>query len=191
MLPTTKGDKNADWSELKSCDNVQFIISLSTMSIDTKTLFQVIPPSDNVNILSCKLSTPYRNSYDIRKYLLCHIKHVGKYYLSPSDDKELPPQCLPPGVTPVWVERTHLVSDTEVLEYCEQLTVGHTTVLYRDNYSDITRDWCSEQGWHYQDIDQFYGCEDKTVICWERSVIWPEAVSRARNRLILVTTRGR
>ena len=117
---------------------------------------------------------------------------MGSTYLSPSDDKELPPQCLPPGVTPVWVERTHLVSDTEVLEYCEQLTVGHTSVLYlSDNYSDITRDWCSERGWHYQYIGQFAGCEDNTVICLENSMIVPESVSRARNRLILVTTRGR
>ena len=90
------------------------------------------------------------------------------------------------------MERTHLVSDTEVLEYCQQLTVGHTTVLYTsDNYSDITRDWCSEQGWHYQDIAQFQGCEDKTVICWDNCVVVTEAVTRARNRLILVTTRGR
>ena len=90
------------------------------------------------------------------------------------------------------MEKTHLVSDTEVLEYCEQLTVGHTTVLYygSDNYSDRTSDWCSEQGWHYQDIIQFIGCEDQTVICWEICVL-TESVSRARNMLILVNTRGR
>ena len=92
--------------------------------------------------MSTKLTTQYRNSKAIREYLVCHIKHLGINYLSPSDDIELPPQYLPPGDTPVWVDRTHLVSDEEIMQYCKQLTVGHTTVLYDVNSSDITRAWC-------------------------------------------------
>ena len=86
-----------------------------------------------------------------------------------------------------------MITDSHILEYCRQLTVGHTTVLYDgdENSSDITRAWCEEQGWDYQDIRQFYGCEDNTVICLEDCVREYEAVSRARNKLILVTTRGR
>ena len=86
-----------------------------------------------------------------------------------------------------------MITNSHILEYCRQLTVGHTTVLYDDeeNSSDITRALCEEQGWDYQDIFKFFGCEDNTVICLDSCVRSPESVSRARNKLILVTTRGR
>ena len=93
----------------------------------------------------------------------------------------------------MWLDRTQLITDSHILEYCRQITVGHTTVLYygEENCSDITRALCEQQGWDYQDISQFVGCEDNTVICLEDCVFYHESVSRARNKLILVTTRGR
>ena len=190
--PCSEGANNADWSHLRTHPNINCILALSPES-QTDTLVNVIPPTDN--ILSTRLCTPYRNSANIRNYLMCHVNHGGGGYLSVSEDRELPSHCLPPGGKPDWVEITHLVRETEVLEYIKTIiTEGHSvTVLHdRDKDDSETRAWCFNQGWGYKDRVDIYGSEDQVVICIGYDcVLSYECVSRARNQLILVTNRGR
>ena len=120
---------------------------------------------------------------------------MGSRYLSVSEDRELPSHCLPPGGKPDWVEMTHLVRETEVLEYIKTIiTEGHSvTVMHgRDKNDSETRAWCFNQGWGYKDGGEMIGSEDQVVICiGDDCVFLNECVSRARNQLILVTNRGR
>ena len=130
----------------------------------------------------------------LRQFTIHH--GLSKGYMSTSGDEELPQDVLPPGPLPLWVERTESVGDREVLQYLSDQTVGHTTVLYldyySDNYSSELSDMCAERGWGYRGIVNYYGCEDSTVICLDSGyVLLPEALTRARNNLCLVTTRGR
>ena len=67
------------------------------------------------------------------------------------------------------------------------------TVIYHDEggYNKNTSRWCEENGWAYVSIGHFRGSEDRVVVCMEEAVLYTEAISRARNRLYLVSTRGR
>ena len=190
IIPCAEGANSADWSGLRTYPNINCILALSTVS-NTDSLFSVTPPTDN--ILSTRLCTPYRNSFHIRNYLRCLISHAGRGYISMSEDHELDSDCLPPGGKPVWVERTDLVKDTEVLEYIKNIvTVGHSvTVLYDYDENSETSAWCSDKGWRYKYGRDIFGSEDQVIICFGDCVRSPECVSRARNQLILVTTRGR
>ena len=131
----------------------------------------------------------------LRKYSLYTIQHVlSNLYLSTSEDEELLQDVLPPGPLPLWVERTESVGDREVLQYLSDQTVGHTTVLYdnSDGYSSELSDMCAERGWGYCAILDYHGCEAATIICLGSAcVLYPESVTRARNKLCLVSTRGR
>ena len=61
----------ADWSFLKSRENVDFIVTLSTFAA-AKALVEVVHPSDS-NVVSQRLTTPHRRSasFEVRKSDLC------------------------------------------------------------------------------------------------------------------------
>ena len=58
-------------------------------------------------------------------------------------------------------------------------------------YNKNTARWCEEKSWTYVSDRHFTGSEDRVVVCMERAVLRYEAISRARNRLYLVSTKGR
>ena len=67
------------------------------------------------------------------------------------------------------------------------------TVIYdrQGGYNKNTARWCEEKNWTYDSNLHFTGSEDRVVVCMERAARYTEAISRARNRLYLVSTRGR
>ena len=67
------------------------------------------------------------------------------------------------------------------------------TVIYHSEggYNKNTARWCEEKGWTYVSDIHFRGSEDRVVVCMDGAVGYTEAISRARNRLYLVSTRGR
>ena len=67
------------------------------------------------------------------------------------------------------------------------------TVIYdsEGGYNKNTARWCEEKSWTYVSDVHIRGSEDRVVVCMEEAVLYSEAISRARNRLYLVSTRGR
>ena len=67
------------------------------------------------------------------------------------------------------------------------------TVIYnsKGGYYKKTALYCEDKDWSYVSDNHFRGSEDSVVVCMERAVLVTEAISRARNRLYLVSTRGR
>ena len=194
VVPTDRdGVVGADWAGLTTRGSVSYILALSPLST-SDTLHSVTPPVDR-QTLSVRLSTPYRNSRPIRQYLLYCVYHAASNYLSPSEDRELPGHLLPAGALPVWVERTEHVEDREVLEKVRDEYVGEgqtVTVLYnKDEDSEGGRQWCREQGWPYRAWHDYVGSEAGVVVVMGRAVAYPEAISRGRQGLVMVTTRGR
>ena len=132
------------------------------------------------------------------------IQHDGLGgYLSPSDDHQLDADHLPTGHLPVWIQRTGQVTDVQVLERVKSdYLLGDNTVTvlyYYNNRNDETAAWCEAQGkvgpdqsgrnkWRYVNMVEMRGSEDKYIVVMDR--ISYEHISRGRNRMVLVTTRG-
>ena len=66
----------------------------------------------------------------------------------------------------------------------------HATILrYKENESEEIAQWCDQNGCRYITDKYPWGIEDQVVVIFNSSP-GPEALSRARNCLIMVTTDG-
>ena len=95
---------------------------------------------------------------------------------------------------PIWVERSREVSDEEVFEFVNE-NFGDDeakqsfTVVYKTPGAEAEK-WCSEHQWRYLDRYNIFGSEDQGVILLD-PYLSPEQISRGRNLLVIVTTRGK
>ena len=119
----------------------------------------------------------------------------GQAYLSGTEEDNQASH-LPPGQLPVWVERSWRVSDDQVLKFIKEKYLAETnlsvTVLY-DDYdgpSATAKDWCREHGWKYLNGTDITGSEDQCIVLMD-GILSTEKISRGRNLLVIVTTRGR
>ena len=148
-------------------------------------------PADQQLVLSRRLLTPHRNCHQIRQLHLFLLKHYVGGYLSTAEDVAAP--LLPPGRLPLWVQRTEEESDVSVLEmvkeeYTDSLSV---TVIHGWRSSEEVRVWCQGQGWRYVEEGRMTGSEDQCVVVLaDRDSVYIESISRGRNLLVMVTTRG-
>ena len=122
------------------------------------------------------------------------VQHLGRAYLSGTDDDEQA-EHLPPGQLPVWVERTHKVTDGQVLNFIKERFVtgvnpSVTVLHYGVDPSAKAEEWCGELGWRYLDGAEMFGSEDKCIVLMD-ATISSEEISRGRNLLVIVTTRGK
>ena len=149
-------------------------------------------PADQQLVLSRRLLTPHRNCHQIRQLNLFFIHHYGRGYLSPAEDVAAP--LLPPGRLPLWVQRTEEESEVSVLEMVKEEYTDSLSVTVIHKYrksSEEVRVWCQGQGWRYVWEDRMTGSEDQCVVLLaDRNNQYLEAISRGRNLLVMVTTRG-
>ena len=134
------------------------------------------------------------------------IQHGSRGHLSLSNDQELPADMLPRGRVPIWLQRTEEVTDVQILEKVKEYHVHSdetVTVMY-EKHNDDVKTWCEEQGWRnpevpaddrvrkwrYLDRNTVYGIEDMVAIIIS-DIVDTEAISMARNMVVMVTTRGR
>ena len=111
-------------------------------------------------------------------------------------DTELPSSHLPPGQLPVWISRTEEVEEVEEVEVLEMVKMKYLgtyeglTVMYdSDKHGQITADYGQQNGWRYMDRNSMRGSEDQCVI-YITDTMKHENISRGRNTLIIITTRG-
>ena len=179
-----------DWASFQPCKNLDFMIALAPWDRISDTVHQVTPPADQQLILSRRLLTPHRNCHQIRQFNLFILHHHNK--LSLEEDVAAP--LLPPGRLPLWVQKTEEESDVSVLEmlkeeYTNSLSV---TVIYMlsESYKEVEV-WCQEKGWRYVKEANMNGSEDECVVLLGDGIIGIlESISRGRNMLVVVTTRG-
>ena len=196
--PMSKDEKanelcKADWSNLTTKDQVDCLISLQTYT-DSKTLYHVVPPCNNF-IVSQQTLTPHRNCAGIATFLKYSIAHIGVTYLSTEGDQQA--EHLPPGSRPFWIRRSRRVTDEEILEFVKRNLLPEDrrdtgTVLYQQgNPRAAAERWCaSNNGWRYIEAHKMVGSEDRCVVLMDVGVP-PEFISRGRNLLVIVTTRGK
>ena len=83
------------------------------------------------------------------------------------------------------------VTDAAILQLIqkEYVTNETTTVMYKDIPDEEASAWCKKQGWGYVREAMMFGSEDQCVVLL-RARPTVEFVSRGRNLLVMVTTRG-
>ena len=148
----------------------------------------------NSTTLGCQLFTKHRNGFKIA-VLLEHFKAFYKLgWIDDSQDIPISKVILPPGRSPVWIQRGKSVHDMNILEHIKAnhvLKHESVTVLYHKNHNNMNIIlWCSHNKWKCIERNEFYGCEDDVIVIFDIDVIEPEQVSRAKNGLIILTTQG-
>ena len=168
------------------------MIALNPWGRDSGTAYHVTPPADQQLVLSRRLLTPHRNCLEIRQLALFLLHHYADCYLSPAEDVET--TILPPGRLPLWIQRTDRESDVSVLEMVKEYTNSRSVRVihgYR-KFGEEARVWCQEQGWRCFYDDRITGSEDEClVLMGDRDSGYLESISRGRNLLVVVTTRGK
>ena len=153
---------------------------------------KILPPN-NINTLVSQLCMKHRNSYLIAIFLE-HYKLSFKFAcLDTSNDIPLKEDNLPPGRCPVWIQRDRNVIDETVLELIKRdhvLEQESVTLLYEYPIKENIVQWCSRNNWNCFERFEFYGCEDQVIVTFDLGCLRPEQVSRAKNGLIILTTKG-
>ena len=193
ILSGSNDGKTSDWSNLTTnLLNVDFIFALNPLGFEHLN-FQVNPPIDE-NTLSYRLMCKHRNCYPIANFITYTNTHMLKTVLSPDDDSKLLLEQLSNGKLPIWIERTEDVSDIDVLSMVKEDHINPTrsvTLLYNaaKPITESLRTWCQHQNWRYCPPEKFFGCEDQFIVTLDTNVV-NEVISRARNGLIIITTKG-
>ena len=127
-----------------------------------------------------------------RQYYRWMISHTGECrgYIDMSLDKELGPDQLPRGYTPIWIQAPKDASQIEMMErvlmipelkqYNENVTVLSTWI------EDTLKEMCGNLGYKNISATKSYGVEDQVVILLDTDPN-PETITRAINMLIIVT----
>ena len=183
------GDK-ADWSSLTSREGVDFLLALSTKA-NNRHFFTVVPPEDS-RVLWQRLTTAHRNCIEIGAFLQFFVQHCdGLSYIS-STEEDQQAEHLPPGRLPVWVEKSIEVTDDEVFKFVKEnyLADASMSVTVLGHNGDPTDTAENRYGWRHLDDHVMNGSEDEGIILLDARLT-TETISRARNLLVIVTTRGR
>ena len=168
-------------------------MAVNPQGIEFNKRFEMILPK-NENTFSKRLVGKHRNCQSISE-LLEHYKALYKHnsYLDSSADMES--DVLPPGNLPIWIQKKKTESHYNILEYIkDNFTSSYSvTLLYHMSISDIEHisisQWCKENNWRFIEAGKVVGSEDQFVITYNFAP-GPEHISRARNGLVMVTTKG-
>ena len=189
------GESNVycDWSNLRFPKNVDVLMAVNPQGISFKQRFEVFVPA-NENTLARRLVGKHRNCPSISS-LLDHYKALFEHssYLESSLDIELE---MPSGTLPVWIQKEKTVRHQTVLEFIKNnFTSNHsTTLLYHhssfplSDFDHITQ-LCKDYQWRCLEAGKAVGSEDQCIITYNFAP-GPEHISRARNGLVMVTTKG-
>ena len=103
---------------------------------------------------------------------------------------------MPSDNIPVWIQKEMTESHYNVLEFIKNTFAASysVTLLYHDSSFPLTdfhriSEWCKEHRWRFIEAKKAVGSEDQFVITYNFAP-GPEHISRARNGLVMVTTKG-
>ena len=151
-------------------------------------------------IFAKQLRTRHCNSFLLSTFLIHltykynKLKQNDAHFqcLSPVNDVTLDESMLPSGEITLWYHQSQDISDIEILQFL------HSTYLPKDgqvlispcqqNLSQRVYDWCLDKKWDIVSHGNMIGSERDLVIAFADDNLGNlEIMSRARNRLIIVT----
>ena len=187
-----------DWSNLSFPHNVDVLMAVNPQGIAFKQRFEVIMPT-NENTLARRLVGKHRNCQSISA-LLDHYKAIydQNAYLESFQDLELE---MPPGDLPIWIQKEKTDSHYDVLEFIKNnftssysvTLLYHATLRENDDSSlseyEYIYQWCINHNWNCIESGKVVGSEDQFIVTYNFPP-GPEHISRAKNGLVMVTTKG-
>ena len=182
-----------DWSHLRFPKNVDVLMAVNPQGIAFKQRFELIVPTIE-NTFARRLVGKHRNCPSISA-LLDHYKALFEHnsYLESSPDMELE---MPHGSLPVWIQREKTESHYNVLEFIKDNFASSysVTLLYHDSSFQLAdfhhiSQWCKDHRWRCIEAGKVVGSEDQFIVTYNFAP-GPEHISRARNGLVMVTTKG-
>ena len=192
-----QGNDDSNWSMLSTTTlNLDFLLALNPQGLEGGH-YEIQPPQ-SVTTISRQLVQKHRNCFEIGRFITYINYHTGKTVLSPKSDmlyQQPMPEELPTGQVPIWIEKSEEVNDINVLDMIKQRHIDPTrkvTLLYdfdRVPGVDELKTWCENNTWRCMADTMFTGCEDSIIVLLDAS-IRNENISRGRNCLIVITTRG-
>ena len=191
---STKKHFNLEELDL-SKNNVNLLLAINPTPYDSGFIkkIKILPPK-NINTLVYQLFIKHRNAYLIAIFLEHYKLFYERGCLDSSQDFPFYEYELPTGRCPVWIERHKNITDVSVLEQIKRdhvLEHESVTLLYYYSIKENISHWCFQNNWTCIEMDEFYGCEDQVIVAFDIYFLQPEQVSRAKNGLIILTTKGR
>jgi len=202
-------DNVSDFTQLAQLDKYTTLHSVTCVNpsaLSGRAVFTVALPencsdpcikgSQHVGcVVSSQLNVCYRNTRQIRQFIQCLSDH-GYPHISRENDKL--GTSLPPGLTSqesavTWVQCSLENAEKaakDMINKMEQVDTKAEIVILFD--VDEAR-WCSKiahtvKGQHKVfDIGDYFGCESDVVIYITNYALPPEPLSRARNKLVIIT----
>ena len=157
-----------------------------------KKKIKILTPK-NKNTLVSQLFMKHRNSYLIAIFLEHFKLSYPEGCLDSSQDIPLNEENLPPGRCPVWIQRDKSITDEFVLEQIKRdhiIEHESVTLLYSYSIKENISQWCFQNNWKCIYDKEFHGCEDQVIVTFDINFeLMPEQVSRAKNGLIILTTK--
>ena len=147
-----------------------------------------------------QLRTRHRNSFLLSTFLI-HLTYnyenmkqsESKFRcLSPDMDTALDPSVLPEGDITLWYNKSNNISDFEILQFLHKTYLPEDgQVLISPRQQDLPQsvyDWCLDKRWDIVSHGNMTGSERDLVIAFADNEFGNlEILSRARNRLIIIT----
>ena len=177
-----------------SNSNVHLLLAVNPASMFSgfNKKFKILHPKDE-NALVSQLFMKHRNGYLISIFLEHYKSFQVQGRLDDSQDIPIKEDNLPPGRCPVLIQTGKRIMDVSVLELIKKdhvLEHESVTLLYFGSIKENILQWCTYNDWKCIAFYEFYGCEDQVIVTFDLDFLYPEQVSRAKNGLIILTTKG-
>jgi len=198
-LPNSSG-ASLDWTTLpdkiRKYDSVKLILCLSPVKSSSSQTTEITAPPSSSSVLSRKLVTRHRSSYNITQLSLFVAAHQPWQNLLSTSTDVIPDKAdLPDGPLPTWLHFNGLINYNQLAGEIEgnSLTViwGNERTM-NQNKKSFNRDGCEYKHVYEHNVS---GTEAGNVLVIQPNVgLIHELWSRARNRLYIATdasTRGR
>ena len=125
--------------------------------------------------------------------------HEHDSHLSMSDDKEVPDDQLPSGLTPIWIQLPNYdvrKSQSLIRKMLDRVAMIPEIEKYQDNVIVLGIDFgneegktaqlCRQRGWQYLHADNITGFEAKCVVLLA-CPLTPEFITRGINMLVILS----
>jgi len=191
-LPNASGS-SLDWTTLPSkiikYDSVKLILCLSPVKSDPSQTTEITAPPSSSSVLSRKLVTRHRSSYNITQLSLFVAAHYPVQRLLSTSTDVIPDKAdLPDGPLPTWFDFSGEINYSQL---AGEIEGDSLTVIWNDEDTmNQNKESFNTDGCDYKHVyeDHVSGTEAANVLVVNPAdFLIHELCSRARNRLYIAT----
>ena len=199
LFPNFAIDK---WSDLASMKGVDFVLSIrhafnmglwTNEVLDTQTILDNEGIRSDEDTLFCQLTMSYRCTHELITFMYHWLIHSPKEDGLFEEKSFIHSPGAFNGLKPLWLEVPIVEVFIQHVEDNDQLnSAKDVLVLYDLDYDLLSihplGKLCKDKDWKFCPVNEVMGSEAQIVIIYDVKEVHFEALSRAVNQLIIVTT---